>query len=122
MNYLIAWLITIVAFAGALYPIIRYLGNKYYYVDTSFIQFRPNKKVKVRSTGQIGYIANIDDISYCVRTPSEDGWPFPSYQCVSRRKAADGILHCAPRRGEGAGVGVASVGGNHKGGVAGRIS
>ena len=39
-------------------------------------------KVKIRSTGQIGYIANIDEISYCVRTPSEDGWPFPSYQWV----------------------------------------
>ena len=48
MNYLLAWFITIIAFAGALYPIIRYIGNKYYYVDTSFIQFRPNKKVKLK--------------------------------------------------------------------------
>lgn len=42
-------------------------------------------KVKIRSTGQIGYIANIDEISYCIRTPSTDGWPFPSYQWVLKR-------------------------------------
>lgn len=48
MNHLLAWLITIIAFAGVLYPIIRYIGNKYYYVDTNPIQFRLNKKIKLK--------------------------------------------------------------------------
>jgi len=48
MNHLLAWIITAVAFAGLLYPIIRYVGNKYYYIDTNLIQFRPNKNIKLK--------------------------------------------------------------------------
>ena len=46
MNHLLAWLITIIAFTGLLYPIIRYVGNKYYYVDTTPIRYWLNKKQK----------------------------------------------------------------------------
>jgi hypothetical protein len=48
MNHLLAWFITITAFAGGLYPIIKYITNKYYYLDTNPIQFRPNRKVKLK--------------------------------------------------------------------------
>lgn len=49
MNHLIAWLITTIAFAGVLYPIIRYAGNKYYYnIDTTPIRFWLNKKQKLK--------------------------------------------------------------------------
>ena len=48
MNHLLAWLITIVAFAGVAYPIIRYIGNKYYYVDTTPIRYLINKNKKAK--------------------------------------------------------------------------
>ena len=48
MNHLLAWFITIIAFAGVLYPIIRYIGNKYYYVDTKPIRYWLNKKQKIK--------------------------------------------------------------------------
>jgi len=47
MNHLIAWIITISAFAGVAFPIIRYLTNKYYYVDTTPIRYWLNKKQKI---------------------------------------------------------------------------
>ena len=47
MNHLLAWFITIVAFAGMGYPIIRYISNKYYYVDTTPIRYWLNKKQKI---------------------------------------------------------------------------
>ena len=47
MNHLLAWFITIVAFAGVAYPIFRYVGNKYYYVDTTPIRYWLNKKQKI---------------------------------------------------------------------------
>ena len=48
MNHLIAWLITTIAFAGVLYPIIRYLAGKYYYYDPHPIRFWLNKKQKLK--------------------------------------------------------------------------
>ena len=48
MNHLIAWLITTIAFAGVLYPIIRYLAGKYYYYDPHPIRFWLNKKQKTK--------------------------------------------------------------------------
>lgn len=42
-------------------------------------------KVKIKSTGQVGYVANVDEHSVCIRVPSVDGWPFPSYQWVARK-------------------------------------
>jgi len=48
MNHLLAWLITTIAFAGLLYPIIRYMGNKYYYIDTTPIRYWLNKKNKIK--------------------------------------------------------------------------
>jgi hypothetical protein len=47
MNHLLAWLITIVAFAGVAYPIIGYIRSKYYYVDTTPIRYWLNKKQKI---------------------------------------------------------------------------
>ena len=44
-----------------------------------------NIKVKIKSTGQVGFVANIDEHSICVRLPGSDGWPFPSYQWVPRQ-------------------------------------
>jgi len=44
-----------------------------------------NIKVKIKSTGQVGFVANVDEYSICVRLPGSDGWPFPSYQWVSRQ-------------------------------------
>lgn len=48
MNHLVAWLVTIIAFTGLLYPIIRYLGNKYYYVDTTPIRYWLNNKQRTK--------------------------------------------------------------------------
>ncbi|NDD56057.1 hypothetical protein EBZ39_19695 [bacterium] len=47
MNHLLAWFITIVAFAGMGYPIIKYITNKYYYIDTTPIRYWLNKKQKI---------------------------------------------------------------------------
>lgn len=49
MNHLLAWILTITAFAGVFYPIIRYVGNKYYYnINTTPIRYWLNKKQKAK--------------------------------------------------------------------------
>ena len=42
-------------------------------------------KVRIKATNQVAYVDNEDELTYFVRIPSEDGWPFPSYQWVSKR-------------------------------------
>jgi len=49
MNHLTAWAITITAFSSGLYSIYKYILAKYYFTyDAKPIQYRLNKKVKIK--------------------------------------------------------------------------
>lgn len=47
---------------------------------------QPDTKVRLKSTGQIGYVVKEDeDGMLCVRIPSDSNWPFPNYIFIRRK-------------------------------------
>lgn len=47
---------------------------------------QPDTKVRLKSTGQIGYVVKEDeDGVLCVRIPSDNNWPFPNYIFIRRK-------------------------------------
>ena len=47
---------------------------------------QPDTKVRLKSTGQIGYVVKEDeDGMLCVRIPSDNNWPFPNYIFIRRK-------------------------------------
>jgi hypothetical protein len=48
MNHLTAWAITITAFSSGLYSIYKFVRAKYVSYDLNPIQYRLNKKVKIK--------------------------------------------------------------------------
>jgi hypothetical protein len=48
MNHLTAWAILIIAFSSGLYPIYKFVRSKYVSYDLNPIQYRLNKKVKIK--------------------------------------------------------------------------
>jgi len=47
----------------------------------------PDTKVKIKSTGEIGYVVKVDEDGFvCLRVPSTNGWPFPHYVFLPRNQ------------------------------------
>jgi len=47
----------------------------------------PDTKVKIKSTGEIGYVVKVMRIGFvCLRIPSTNGWPFPHYVFLPRKQ------------------------------------
>ena len=45
----------------------------------------PDTKVKIKSTGEIGYVVKVDEDGFvCLRIPATNGWPFPHYVFLPR--------------------------------------
>ena len=50
------------------------------------VTMQPDTRVRVKSTGEIGYVVNEDeDGMLCIRIPSDNNWPFPHYAFISKR-------------------------------------
>ena len=50
---------------------------------------QPDTRVKLKSTGEIGYVVKEDeDGMLCIRIPSDNNWPFPHYAFINRRDVA----------------------------------
>lgn len=48
---------------------------------------QPDTKVKIKSTGEIGYVVKVDEDGFvCLRVPSTNGWPFPHYVFLPRNQ------------------------------------
>ena len=47
---------------------------------------QPDTRVRIKSTGEIGYLVKEDgDGMLCVRIPADNGWPFPHYAFINRK-------------------------------------
>ena len=47
----------------------------------------PDTKVKIKSTGEIGYVVKVDEDGFvCLRVPADNGWPFPHYVFLPRKQ------------------------------------
>jgi len=50
------------------------------------VTMQPDTRVRVKSTGEIGYVVKEDeDGMLCIRIPSDNNWPFPHYAFISKR-------------------------------------
>ena len=47
---------------------------------------QPDTRVRIKSTGEIGYVVKEDDDGMlCIRIPADSGWPFPHYAFINRK-------------------------------------
>jgi len=47
---------------------------------------QPDTRVRIKSTGEIGYVVKEDDDGMlCIRIPADNGWPFPHYAFINRK-------------------------------------
>ena len=47
----------------------------------------PDTKVKIKSTGETGYVVKVDEDGFvCLRVPADNGWPFPHYVFLPRKQ------------------------------------